>query len=440
MHGTRKRLILFARSPKPGRVKTRLIPALGAEGAAALHRRLVLRTLRTTNTACQNAEVELEVRFAGGSEDQMRHWLGISGMCRPQSEGDLGQRMAGAFEDSFRGGARSTVIIGSDCPGLTPGLLAAAFDRLSESPATFGPANDGGYYLIGLNRMVPELFRGIAWGTETVLADSLRALAKAGLKPALLDTLDDLDRPEDLPAWQRTMEREDAGLGRVSVIVPALNEAEHIARTLEAAQRGRPHELIVVDGGSTDETRALAVQAGANVLSSPPGRSCQMNTGAARATGNALVFLHADTLLPANWAQVVSESLRRPAVVAGAFRFRIAGDFAGKWIVESTTNLRSRWFQQPYGDQALFLRRSLFEELGGFADLPIMEDYEFVRRLRRHGRVITLAESILTSGRRWRSLGVFRTTLTNKLVVGGYHLGVSPRKLAGFYRGPKTIK
>lgn len=217
--------------------------------------------------------------------------------------------------------------------------------------------------------------------------------------------------------------------------MPALNEAEHIARALEAARQGSPHELIVVDGGSADGTRELAAQAGASVLSAATGRSRQMNAGAVKATGNSLLFLHADTLLPPNWKQVVSGALQRPAVAAGAFRFRIAEQFAGKWIVESTTNLRSRWFQQPYGDQALFLRCSLFEELGGFANLPIMEDYELVRRLRRRGRVITVAETALTSGRRWRSLGVFRTTLTNKLVVAGYHLGVPLKTLARLYRG-----
>jgi GT2 family glycosyltransferase len=107
----------------------------------------------------------------------------------------------------------------------------------------------------------------------------------------------------------------------------------------------------------------------------------------------------------------------------------------GKWFVESTTNLRSRWFQHPYGDQAIFVRRSLFEELGGFADLPIMEDYEFVQRLRKCGNVITAPEPAITSGRRWKELGFFRTLLTNRLMVGGYHLGVCPRKLAALYRG-----
>jgi rSAM/selenodomain-associated transferase 2 len=252
--------------------------------------------------------------------------------------------------------------------------------------------------------------------------------------------LHDVDRPEDLPAWLQIARNEEADVGRISVIVPTLNEAQQIARTLEAAQQGNPHEIIVVDGGSNDETKEVAARTGAKVLSSPRGRSRQMNTGAANATGNSLIFVHADTVLPADWPQVVSGILRGPAVAAGAFRFRVADDFGGKWIVEATTNLRSRWFQLPYGDQALFLQRSLFEELGGFADLPILEDYELVRRLRARGRVITASESALTSGRRWKRLGSFRTTLTNQLVINGYHLGVCPRRLAAFYRGHRLAE
>ena len=152
MADQRRRLILFARFPVAGKVKTRLIPALGEEGAAALHRRLVLRTLRTANALYQSQNVELEIRFAGDNASEMQHWFGDGWLCRPQCEGDLGQRMAGAFEDSFREGSPATVIIGSDCPTLKPDVLAAAFDSLKKNPVVFGPATDGGYYLIGLER------------------------------------------------------------------------------------------------------------------------------------------------------------------------------------------------------------------------------------------------------------------------------------------------
>ena len=119
-----------------------------------------------------------------------------------------------------------------------------------------------------------------------------------------------------------------------------------------------------------------------------------MNAGAARATGNILLFLHADTLLPHSWRRFVSEMLKQSGIVAGAFRFRIAEDIPGKRIVEWTTHLRSHWLQKPYGDQAIFLLRSLFEELGGYADLPIMEDYDLVTRLRRRGKIVTADEPV----------------------------------------------
>jgi len=430
----RPRLILFARFPVAGKVKTRLIPALGTEGAAALHRRLVLRTLRTARALCQSQNVELEIRFGGEDANEMQHWLGDGWLCRPQCDSDLGQRMAGAFEDSFREGSPATVIIGSDCPTLTSDVLAAAFDSLKKNSVVFGPATDGGYYLIGLTKLVPELFQGVAWGTETVLAQSLQILERTGIRPAQLQPLDDLDRPEDVAAWRSIVEPEDADLSRVSIIIPTLNEAAHIAATLQSVRPGRPHEIILVDGGSTDDTRALAEAAGVTVIQSEPGRARQMNAGAARATGNVLLFLHADTLLPNEWTRIVQETLGQPGVVAGSFGFRISERFAGWRLVEWTTNLRSRWFQNPYGDQTQFIRRALFEELGGFADLPIMEDYELNQRLRKRGRVATSSAVAITSGRRWKKLGLVRTTLINKMVITGYHLGVCPHKLARFYR------
>ncbi len=423
MSNNRGRLILFTRYPEPGRVKTRLIPALGAEGAAGLHRRLTMRALRVAESVC----------FDGGTEPAMRHWLGDEKLFRPQGEGDLGARMSRSFEESFQEGSPGTVIIGADCPELKSNLLAAAFDQLSTHPVVFGPATDGGYYLAGLTRAVPELFRGPAWGTETVLADSLQILARVGLKPLLLDRQDDVDRPEDLPAWSRIADAEDAGLSRVSVIIPALNEAGQITDAIVSAKQGVPHEIIVADGASADATGALAREAGATVLHSQSGRARQMNAGAARATGNVLLFLHADTRLPQGYAVAVTRTLHQPRVAAGAFRFRIGAEFPGRRLVERATNLRSRWLGMPYGDQALFLRRSLFEEMGGFSDLPIMEDYEFVRRLRRHGRVAIADAEAVTSGRRWLRLGAFRTTLINSIALGGYHLGVSPANLAKLY-------
>jgi rSAM/selenodomain-associated transferase 2/rSAM/selenodomain-associated transferase 1 len=431
----RKRLILFTRYPVPGKVKTRLIPALGAQGAVGLHRRLVLRTLRIARKVCETIGADLEVQFDGGTEEQMHHWVGDQGTFTQQSDGDLGARMGNAFEASFRQGSPATVIIGTDCPALTPGILATAFDRLAERRVVLGPANDGGYYLIGLTSPLPELFRGISWGTETVLANSLGVLEKGKIAPALLGPLDDLDRPEDLPQWEALTRNEDGDLHHVSVIIPTLNEEAHIVSAVSALQKTGPFEIIVADGGSADRTLTLAKQAGARVVVSGASRARQMNAGAAQANGSVLLFLHVDTVPPANWPNLISETMRRPGIAAGAFHLQINGQFPGKRMIERSANLRSKWLQLPYGDQGLFLARPLFEALGGFANLPIMEDYEMVRRLRRFGSVVTLPQPARTSARRWERFGVLRTTLTNQLMLAGYHVGVSPKNLARFYRG-----
>jgi len=431
----RKRLVVFTRVPESGRVKTRLIPVLGVHGATALHRRLVLRTLRTAQAACLAQDVDPEIRFTGGDEEALHHWLGDHWFCRRQKGADLGERMAGAFADSFNEGAGATVIVGSDCPELNSEVLAEAFSGLESNRTTLGPADDGGYYLIGLSRPFPALFRNISWGTESVLGQTLEILARSGITASLLPKLSDIDRPEDLLTWRRILEKAEGHLNTISVIIPALNESVTIPAAMESAMRGRPAELIVADGGSVDATPELARKAGATVVFSKPGRARQMNAGAARAQGHVLLFLHADTLLPGGWAPTVSCVLGQPGVAAGAFRFRTAELFRGKRLLERATNWRSHRWQMPYGDQAIFLRRALFEELGGFSNLPIMEDYELVWRLRHQGRIVTAAQEAVTSGRRWQRNGFLRTTLVNQLMIAGYHLGVNPNILARFYRG-----
>jgi rSAM/selenodomain-associated transferase 2/rSAM/selenodomain-associated transferase 1 len=434
-----ERLILFTRYPVPGRVKTRLIPALGPEGAARLQRRLTLCALRSAEALRARCGVEIEIYFEGASESSMRHWLGDRFNFWPQSEGDLGQRIAVAFENSFREGSRATIIIGADCPELTHDILSEAFERLHQHPVVLGPAKDGGYYLIGLRQPIAQLFRGIEWGASTVLAGTLQILERHGIRPFLLGALNDIDRPEDLLAWRRVVDASEADLNQISVIIPALNEAESIGSTVATAAEGKPLEIIVVDGGSSDRTAELAREAGAAVLFSRAARSRQMNAGASAARGNVLLFLHADTFLPRGYSSLAAQHLRKSGVAAGAFRFAVSHAFAGSKFLEWTTNLRSRWLQLPYGDQGLFLRRSLFEELGGFADLPILEDYELVRRLRGCGRVITVREPVLTSARRWQRLGVLRASLINQWMIAGYHLGWPIKRLAEAYGVRDTI-
>jgi hypothetical protein len=196
----KERLIIFTRYPEPGKTKTRMIPALGAEGAANLQRRMTEATLAKAQELQASRPVAVEVHFAGGNYQLMQAWLGAAVTCCPQGEGDLGERMASAFQASFADGMRGVVTIGIDCPDLDATTLTEAFEKLKTFDLVLGPARDGGYYLIGLRRLVPELFVGIDWGTSQVRQQTLDIAENLGLAIAAssLPLLDDIDRPEDL--------------------------------------------------------------------------------------------------------------------------------------------------------------------------------------------------------------------------------------------------
>jgi len=219
----------------------------------------------------------------------------------------------------------------------------------------------------------------------------------------------------------------------ISIIIPALNEAEFIAGTLASIPKEAGLEVIVVDGGSRDDTPDIAQSLGALVLFSSPGRARQMNLGAATSNGDILLFLHADTRLPEGFSRHIRQCLRDPRVVAGAFRLSLAPPIKGSAFIEKMANLRAEKWHLPYGDQAIFVLARKFKELGGYKEIPLLEDVDLVRRLRRVGRLAVIPVPVATSSRRWKKLGVWRTTWINQIVLTGYFLGIPPRKLASWY-------
>jgi uncharacterized protein len=204
------RLIVFTRYPEPGNTKTRLIPALGAEGAALLQRQMTEHTLTQVKALanCQPLSVELWFASSNSLESEqhdrqlMQTWLGTEWNYQRQGAGDLGIRMAAAFEAAFTAGIERAVTIGTDCPGLNTVRLAQAFQLLETHDLVLGPATDGGYYLIGLRRFIAALFVGIAWGTADVFSNTVEIARGSGLSIATLDSLADVDRPEDLVVWE----------------------------------------------------------------------------------------------------------------------------------------------------------------------------------------------------------------------------------------------
>jgi rSAM/selenodomain-associated transferase 2/rSAM/selenodomain-associated transferase 1 len=425
------RLIVFTRYPEAGKTKTRLIRSLGPDGAADLQRKMTEHVLRNVRALKAAGEVEVEVWFDGGTEQLMQGWLGSDLHYVPQKGDDLGVRMAAAFKASFEGGSTKTVLMGIDCPGMRPDVMQSAFDRLDDHDVVIGPAFDGGYYLIGLRGNAPQLFQDIEWGSGDVLGDTLKVAKDSSLSVAQLEELADVDVPADLGAWS-------AATGNISVIIPALNEEASIESAIASARQDSSIEVIVADGGSDDETVSIASRLGATVVPAPRGRGTQMNAGVLASSGDILVFLHADTILPDGYVEEVRKVLGCPGVAVGAFTLSIEGEAKGLRMVEKGVGIRSRRFMMPYGDQALFMERSLFNAAGGYSHMPLMEDVQFVHRIHRMGRIQISEKAVVTSGRRWQELGVLRTTLMNQLMLVGYKVGVSPERLAGCYKSKKV--
>ena len=220
----------------------------------------------------------------------------------------------------------------------------------------------------------------------------------------------------------------------VSVIVPTLNEAPVLAPTLARARAARPHEIIVVDGGSSDDTVRVATGLADAILTAARGRATQMNAGAAVASGDVLVFLHADTLVPSTFVAAIAHACGDAHVVGGRFDVELVPSSPLLWLTGCLMNWRSRLTRIATGDQAIFVHRTTFATLGGFADIPLMEDIDLSRRLKRAGRIACLRERVTTSSRRWRAHGVVRTILLMWTLRVLYFCGVGPERLAQLYR------
>ncbi|MBI4487582.1 MAG: TIGR04283 family arsenosugar biosynthesis glycosyltransferase [Deltaproteobacteria bacterium] len=256
---------------------------------------------------------------------------------------------------------------------------------------------------------------------------------------------------------------------KISVIIPVLNEEKTIGSTLEALRRlypvpqKAPHvsagmnvpnfpegqrpkatdvspwygvysgEIIVVDGGSTDKTRDIAAKERVMIVTSPRGRARQMNHGARLACGDVFLFLHADSRLPLSATSDILSALEDPRCVGGRFDVRLDDERWMFWLIGNLISLRSRLTQVATGDQAIFVRRRVFEEIGGFLDIPLMEDIAFSRMLKKKGRVACLKSRVVTSARRWEIEGIWRTILKMWLLRLLFLAGVSPFRLRRFY-------
>lgn len=365
-----------------------------------------------------------------------------------QGDGDLGDRMERALRHALEG-ADAAVVVGSDLPGLPLRVFEQARDGLRDGAAVLGPSADGGFYLIGLTRCPEGLLAGLPWSRSDTCEQTIARLRSHGMRVKMLERWFDIDVLADLEHLEELIARGEISVaataavlqqirskrGRsISVVIPVLNEEARIGRRLEELVGFG--EVIVVDGGSIDRTVAIARSfPGVKVIEASRGRARQMNAGAEVASGDAILFLHADVSLPPDAAALIDRALNRQGAIAGAFKTWTVSDTSASRLrfLLHLADLRSRYTSLPYGDQAIFANARIFRQLGGYPDLPLMEDLELSRRLKRRGKIVRVPANVTVSGRRFLERPIYYALLMNLFPLL-YRLGVPAASLARFYR------
>lgn len=442
-------ICLVVKPPRAGEVKTRLGAVFGDDAAAALATAFLGDTLAALRALGRPAELLVATTAAALPGPIAPEAAGLRHLS--QGDGELGARLASIVERALADHPW-VLLVGADSPGMPPEHYRGAVDALAAgAEAVIAHALDGGFWLLGLRRAPAGLFDAVPWSTAAAGATMEARLRAFGLAPVRGAPWFDVDVPRDLArlhrlltaGWLRAPRTAEAlwavpapPAGRLAAVIPTLDEEARVG-PLVARLRADPDvdEVIVVDGGSRDGTVAAARAAGAEVALSPRGRARQLNAGAALATADALVFVHADVWPPEGLGARVLAALSDPGVVGGAFVTWTSLEGAPSWLgpLVHLADVRSRVTRLPYGDQAMFARRRDLEAVGGFPDQPLMEDLELSLRLRRRGRLARLRPAVVVSGRRLAAAPL-RTTLIWNTFPALYRLGVSPETLARWYR------
>ncbi len=432
-------LIVFMKAPVLGRVKTRLAQSIGEASATTLYRLMCEQLLSLSVPS------NCDVIIAYDDEAKADLPSYVEGKTLFYQTGDgLGERMHNAFETVFAKGYESAILVGSDIPEVTEHLLEKAFGLLSQNDAILSPTHDGGYYLIGFHQKTfcKAAFEGITYSQSDVYANTLCTLSH--LRVARGEVLRDIDTLEDLRTFLNTASSSSLcdfaqhaleALPKISVIIPVYHEDEtlqHNITHLRAMACTQQYEIIVVDTHAITTLHRFTLE-NVHLAYAKKGRANQMNEGALTARGEMLLFLHADTRLPHHWDKWILQALERHK--AGAFSLGIDDTHPLLRCIEAMANLRTSITHIPYGDQAHFFQTSCFKHLGGYANIPLMEDVEMMKRLKHSGEKIALLKpKVLTSARRWHKEGILYTTLRNRTLSFLYWLGVSPKHLVKRYK------
>lgn len=452
------RVVVLCKPPRHGTCKERLAQALGPGAAARLARAFLVDTWATVS-AFVSGQPELDLVLAQSGPPEEYPLLNPLPATVRQTGGDLGRRMATLVAGALAQRGK-VLLLGTDSPALPETHLAAAVAALDGADLVLGPHSDGGFWCLGVRGGPPALWGNtwlddLDWETDATLAQVEARARRIGLTVARAPDWFDVDRSGDLPRLRSVvaaepdrapetlaaLARHDAAAGRepFSIVVAALNENIGLDACLAALrQQQGPLEIIVADGGSADRSAGRAAATpGVTVVVSGPGRGRQFAAGAGMATGDAIMFLHADTRLPPDGTRLARGALQRPDCEAGAFVTHTVPDprlpnRAGPLL--RLADIRSRITRHPYGDQALFTTRAAYEAVGGFRPLPIMEDYDLTLRLAARAPLARMRPPVRVSGRRIQARPL-RAMFMLRLIPPLYRLGFDPALLARLYKG-----
>ena len=460
-----KTVILFTRIPKAGRTKTRLMPFLSGDECVNLHYSFMADEIEAICSVADNLEVHyLEEKDATDDElDDFRSFLmqevTIPFLTTSQVGSDIFKKMKHSFDEAFkRNPASKIVLVGCDIPTLRACVLEDAFEKIDEKCVYLAPSSDGGFYSIGMHKFVEAPFRECETLQTDVFEDALRQVLDAGKTVQVGPELTDIDVPSDLYfLWHRRGELNQNSLtkafldtfdetrfGRagvdglqVSVIVPVYNEISTIAKFFKNLEvMDADPEVVFVDGGSNDGTQQFLrnnLKPKQKFIVTAKGRASQMNAGARVATGDVYFFLHADSKPPNNAISEVKRVLSRTDW--GCFGVRFDDNDPLMKICQVISNNRIIDRRIVFGDQGIFIKRELFDEIGGFPDIPIMEDYQFSLTLRDKGKRIGIARGLITtSTRRYAQGGKLKVMWQMNRLRKAYRSGLPPDVITEMYQ------
>lgn len=432
---SRRALILFMRYPEAGKVKSRLAASLGHSEAVRIYERLVRRTLGVAadfKRSTKQADIFIALTPSEKLPAARRRYPGPWTFF-PQTGSHLGERMKRAIEHVVSIGCGRVVLAGTDIADIQEGDFTQAFRALDAGLAALGPALDGGFYLIGLDRPCPSAFDAPQWGTGDIFRRTEEALRASGFQVKTLTRRRDVDRPEDI----FHLSRDPMLSASLSVVIPTLGAPADLESLLQSLddQLWPADEAVLVVAGNAPLEAVECPGRRIRILTAPKGRGLQLNRGAQAATGDVFLFLHGDSFPPPNFAYSVRKIVIAPQASLGCFHLSFSPSTPALRIIAGWANFRTRRLKLPYGDQGLFCTRAVYESAGGFRKQFLMEDVDFVRQCRRRGKLLILPDPIATSPRRYVEKGILRASLKNHLLLLLYHLGVEERRLCSLYYG-----